>query len=173
MQDLGTLPGSDRSKARAVSGDGSVVVGYSPPATEGAFDASFRWTQATGMQGVGDLPGGGFGGGGAYGVSADGTWVVGASQSANGREAYRWNAATNTIEPLGDFPGGTFESTAWDVSADGSVVVGEGVDSSGNLPGIPLDRGHGHGQPRAAVQRLGLPGLGRVGRRFGDRGLGQ
>ena len=39
-------------------------------------DEAFRWTQATGMVGLGDLPGGSFNSI-AWGVSADGSVVVG------------------------------------------------------------------------------------------------
>jgi uncharacterized membrane protein len=43
MQDLGTLPGYDRSFANAVSADGSVVVG-------GSGRRAFRWTASGGME---------------------------------------------------------------------------------------------------------------------------
>ena len=41
-----------------------------------------------------------------------------------------------TFTPLGDLPGGDWDSQASDVSADGSVVVGSGVDSQGNTKGF-------------------------------------
>jgi probable HAF family extracellular repeat protein len=47
MQNLGTL-GGDRSEARGVSADGSVVVGWAENA-EGQKRA-FRWTAARGME---------------------------------------------------------------------------------------------------------------------------
>ncbi len=64
----------------------------------------------------------------AFDVSADGTVVVGVSDSINGWEAFRWTEADG-MEPLGDLPGGDFESWAFGVSADGSVVVGRGTRS--------------------------------------------
>lgn len=74
--------------------------------------------------GLGDLPGGAFESF-AGDVSADGTVVVGRSQSASGPEAFRWTASGGMVG-LGDLQGGSFESAAVGVSADGSVVVGTG-----------------------------------------------
>ena len=101
--------------ARAVSADGAVVVGNSNL-------QAYRWTEAEGAVGLGDLPGGGFDSLG-FDVSADGDVVVGDSQSASGTEAFRWTAETGMVG-LGDLPGGPFHSEARGVSADGSVVVG-------------------------------------------------
>ena len=56
--------------------------------------------------------------------------MVGASSSANGTEAFIWNAVDG-IRGLGDLPGGLFRSSAWDISADGQVVVGQGDSASG------------------------------------------
>jgi probable HAF family extracellular repeat protein len=82
---------------------------------------------------VGDLPGGSFHSI-AAGLSADGSTVVGRSNSASGPEAFR-RANGSTIEGLGDLAGGAFSSEATAVSADGSIVVGA---SDGDLP--PLSR---------------------------------
>ena len=65
--------------------------------------------------GLGDLPGG-IVNSMAYGVSADGTTVVGYGNSATGMEAFRWTQVCG-MQGLG-FP----EACA--ASADGSVVVG-------------------------------------------------
>jgi len=51
MADLGILKTGDDSAALAVSGDGSVVIGYSEDENE--HEKAFRWTQATKMQTVG------------------------------------------------------------------------------------------------------------------------
>ena len=59
----------------------------------------------------------------AYGVSTDGSVIVGWGTSGSGTEAFRWTDASGWVG-LGDLPGGTFYSIAWAVSADGSVVVG-------------------------------------------------
>lgn len=79
------------------------------------------WAQSAVLEPLGDLPGGSVYGA-ATAVSADGSVVVGASSSANGLEAFRWEGGV--MEGLGDLPGGPFSSVAQDVSADGSVVVG-------------------------------------------------
>ena len=54
---LGFLSGILNSEARAVSADGTVVVGMSN--VNSGLEA-FRWTLASGMVGLGDLPGGNF-----------------------------------------------------------------------------------------------------------------
>ena len=76
---------------------------------------------------LGELPGSGYGGG-ATAISADGSAVVGSSESGNGREAFRWTAAGG-MEGLGDIDSirvHYFFSEAYDVSGDGRVVVGMG-----------------------------------------------
>ncbi len=74
------------------------------------------------FMGLGDLPGRAFHSR-AWDISADGTTVVGGSESVNGPEAFRWTQSTGMVG-LGDLPGGPFFSEARAVSADGSVVVG-------------------------------------------------
>jgi len=129
---LGDLPGGNfNSRAYGVSADGSVVVGRSVSANG---PEAARWQNGT-MTGLGDLPGGNVNmpGGNfnslAYGVSADGSVVVGYGTSANGIEAARWQNGTMT--GLGDLPGRGFLSVAHGVSADGSVVVGYGESANG------------------------------------------
>lgn len=110
------------------------------------------------VKGLGDLPGGGFSSS-AFGVSADGTTVVGESLSTNGTEAFRWTS-DGGMTGLGDLPRGLFFSAAHDVSSDGSVVVGksnaksdreayrwtvaDGIEGLGDLPGGDI-----HGDARA------------------------
>jgi len=79
--------------------------------------------------GLGDLPGGSFSSF-TSDVSADGSVVVGSSNSSNGFEAFRWTADEGMVG-LGDLPGGSFSSTAMDMSADGSVVVGWSNSNNG------------------------------------------
>ena len=75
FQGLGDLPGGGfNSYASSVSGDGSVVVGFSS-SVNNAYEA-FRWTSTGGIVGLGELPGGGFSST-ANGVSGDGSVVVG------------------------------------------------------------------------------------------------
>lgn len=133
MVGLGFLPGnppelSPFSYAWGASADGSVVVGGSSSGLSRI--EAFRWTQAGGTVGLGDLPGGSFNSG-ARAVSADGSVVVGYGRSDSGPEAFRWTEARGMVG-LGDLPGGSFESYGWDVSADGSVVVGWGTTDIGS-----------------------------------------
>jgi probable HAF family extracellular repeat protein len=87
--------------------------------------ANCAWAAGYSFTPLGDLPGGSFSSH-AFGVSADGAVVVGASASESGREAFRWTRSEGMIA-LGDLPGGQFESRAGDVSDDGSVIVGTGA----------------------------------------------
>lgn len=63
----------------------------------------------------------------AFGVSADGSVVVGGTDSPSsedGRgEAFRWTQSSGMVA-LGDLPGGLFASAAVGVSSDGAVVTG-------------------------------------------------
>jgi len=121
FQGLGRTNRSFDSKTWGISSDGSVIVG---DGRTGLGDEAFRWTEAGGMVGLGDLPDGVFQSLGR-GVSSDGSVVVGLAQSASGQEAFRWTQAGGMVG-LGDLPGGIFGSFAQGVSADGLVVVGGG-----------------------------------------------
>ena len=97
-------------KPHGVSNSG-VVVGQT------SDEKAFRWTQADGMVSLG------VGGTGscAYGVSADGSVVVGYRRvDIGGDEAFRWTQPSGTAVLPSD-PG---HARAKAVSADGSVVVG-------------------------------------------------
>lgn len=67
-----------------------------------------------------------------YGVSADGSVIVGRSRSPNTtyHEAFRWEAG-NTVF-LGDLPDGAYRSIAYGISGDGSAIVGSSEGSGGN-----------------------------------------
>ena len=86
--------------------------------------------RAAELIGLGDLAGGSFTSR-AFGVSADGSVVVGQGASASGSEAFRWTQGSGMVG-LGDLAGGFFSSTAYSVSADGSLIVGKGSSASGN-----------------------------------------
>ena len=70
----------------------------------------------------------------AFGISADGSVVVGEGYWVSGGqahgEAFRW-AESEGMQALGDLAGGGFSSSAYAVSANGSVIVGIGSNSAG------------------------------------------
>lgn len=102
-----------------------------------------------GYQELGVLPGGSSSN--AYGVSADGSVVVGYSASTNGNRAFRWTQTDDTMSSLGVLTGGT-SSFGRGVNADGSVVVGASYTSTG-------DRAFRWTQADNTMQDLGvLPG---------------
>lgn len=82
---------------------------------------------AQSFQGIGDLTGGIFKSF-AYGVSADGTTVVGGGTSAAGTEAVYFR--NGTLVTLGDLAGGAVDSYASSTNFDGSVIVGTGRNAA-------------------------------------------
>ena len=129
---LGDLPGGAfQSLGRGLSGDATTVVGYSQSADSAASRSNgeaFRWTAGTGLQPLGDLPGGLYQSFGDA-TSRDGTVVVGESNGSS-VEPFRWTASGGMVG-LG-LPGAYPRAATADVSADGSVVVGNGLDFSLN-----------------------------------------
>ena len=140
FEGLGDLPGgSHGSYPIAISPDGTVVVGqgnsvcpYSPISCNDAY----RWTSATGIMSIGDLPGGHFLSQ-ANAVSTNGDVVVGEAESSlAGREAFRWTMSGGMV-PLVPPPAGSFldpsnrYSGASGVSGDGTIVVGESQSPTG------------------------------------------
>ena len=129
---LGDLPGGDNySAAFGISPNGQYVVGRS--ASAGPGDATgyeaFIWSKATGMSGLGDLPGGGaFGIGTA--VSTNGV-VSGYGETDLGTEPFRWTPSTGLLS-LSELSGaGPYLGNAFDISADGNTIIGGAY----NLPG--------------------------------------
>ena len=120
------------SGATGVSADGSVIVGFDGSVGSGE---AFRWTRATGMTGLGFLPG--RSSSSTEAVSADGSTVVGWSGTRPSCEAFIWTDQTQQMQGLGVLPGQT-GSWALDVSADGSAVVGGGDGPSGAFIWDPI-----------------------------------
>ncbi len=148
---LGQPPGASSSAARAISADGTVVVGDGGPAFAGV---GFRWTAASGMQDLGTLPGGSYSF--APGISDDGAVATGYGDSSLGQRAYRWTSATGMVD-IGGLPGAT-QVLGSDANKDGSVLVGTvnttsgyrafrwtsaGMTSLGTLSGGALSFGYG------------------------------
>lgn len=135
--DLGSLGGATGfSSAYGVNGDGSVIVGAS--ALTGGLTAggliptqhAFRWTSATGMVDLGSIAPGASR---AFGVSEDGTIVVGDSSIGGGvTHAFKWTQA-NGFTDLGSLSAGT-NSRAAAISGDGSAIVGEAQLTVGGGP---------------------------------------
>jgi len=116
----GVAGGDFMTMAMAVSSNGSVIAGYGTAG--GIAGQAVRWTQGTGLVGCGFLPG--ETGSTAYGMSGDGSTIVGFS----GSQAFRWTAGSGIVG-LGFLSGGT-DSDAYAASADGSVIVGYGYSST-------------------------------------------
>ncbi|WP_174990107.1 hypothetical protein [Pandoraea aquatica] len=106
-------------EAAAVNADGSVVVGYVRTGYNTSY--AFRWTADGGTQNLGSLGSGVSSN--AFGVSADGTTVVGGSlaKGMSEQRAFRWTAASGMTN-LGTLGGDA--SYAISANANGSVVVG-------------------------------------------------
>lgn len=149
---LGFLPGDTHvyggSGAIAVSANGSVIVGSAVGDSVGNHHA-FRWTQATGMQDLGTLPGGFYSN--ATAISADGTIIAGGSNNAPNNTgpvfAFRWTQATG-MQKLSDLlaargisPGaGVVLGGAAAMSADGKITVGNLTGPGGTLLGYYIAR---------------------------------
>lgn len=122
MQLLSALPnGLDDAVARAVSHDGSVIVGdQDVPADLGGYEA-FRWTESTGAVGLGVLNEI-WHRSRATVISGDGAVVAGYDTGSG--QAFRWTEDSGLV-PLGgvgiDLPRPT------GISFDGSVIVGNGA----------------------------------------------
>jgi probable HAF family extracellular repeat protein len=136
---LGVLPGHKHSVAHAVSGDGSVVVGGS----ESSGARAFRWTRETGMTDLGP-PTSGRCDSRAFGVSANGSVVVGQWCPGSKLEAFVWDTTrgmrslSELIESRSDLDAtraGWRLMVAKSVSHDGIVVVGTGLNPSGDREG--------------------------------------
>jgi len=128
---LGELSGGpDNSLVRAISADGTTLLGVSE--SDVGIEA-VRWTK----EGTAIEPMGYFGISSVYGnvsspndLSQDGSTVVGSSTDSNGHShAFRWTESTGMI-PLGASPVTSYWSRANSVSPDGTKVVGEGESAS-------------------------------------------
>jgi probable HAF family extracellular repeat protein len=128
FQGLGFLPGANSSAATAVSRDGRVIAGHSGNGPVRAF----RWTAEQGLIALGELPGGDQGNA-AFGISADGSTIVGRAVQHPGRRAFRWTAATG-MAALGPSSRDAAYDTAYAASHDGSVIVGDGGADGGQHP---------------------------------------
>lgn len=144
-------PGNFKSDCRGVSGNGSIVTGFSREVIAGSppqnRDHAFRFSNGTiASIGVAGQATGSLGTSFGYAVSSDGNWIVGSSGAPGftTNRAFRWSQALG-FEVLPALPG-TSASAARAVSGDGAVVVGDSAEiafrwssTSGTLamPAIP------------------------------------
>jgi len=99
------------------------------------------WTEAGGMVGLGELPGGAFDSS-AMAISADGSIVVGESSVDSGGGAFIWDAE-NGMRQLDQVLTDDFglDLTGWTlirakgISDDGFTIVGQGLNPSGENEG--------------------------------------
>ncbi len=120
---LGDLPGNEHSsKAWAVSGDGSVVVGQASSERSENREA-FRWTPEEGMVALGDLDGGGFYSL-ATGTTYDGRIIVGQGRRFPDDEVWYWTRKTGMVG-IG-VPDGWRNTRFPRISPEGGVIVGYG-----------------------------------------------
>ena len=128
------------------------------------------------FHGLGDLPGGQFESH-AFGVSADGTTVVGHSFSANGdKEAFRWTK-TDGMLGLGDLQTLRADSRANATSRDGTVVVGSGRSGTkkgtmGSTTAFRWTKAEGMRRPRLVARPICKQcGTGHIGRWYDNSRL--
>ncbi len=154
MMDLGDLPGGRHySSAHGINDSGQIVGGSG--AVLGQVlplgDHAFLWTTASGMQDIGELPGG-YDHAWASAINNSGQ-VVGTSPAVSGYRAFLWASGGGMMD-LGTLRGGTDESFGHDINESGQVVgssraadfsyshaflwtSGAGMTDLGELPGGP------------------------------------
>ena len=126
MTGLDDLPGGIfDSLAIDVSANGQFIVGHG---TNGTAQVAVRWN-GNSIMALDELILDGSSQ--AWGVSGDGSVVVGEADSPLGREAFLWTESGGMIG-LGNLTGGTHNSQAKGVSADGTVVVGSSGTPTGD-----------------------------------------
>jgi hypothetical protein len=117
--DLMPFFNSPSSLARAVSGDGSVIVGHE--SSQGArWVGGVRTFFTYSGQSVGS----------AFAVSHDGTIAIGDAPQAAPTNSWRWDAGTNSVSLLPNLPGATTNPNVVDLVDDGSQILG----TTGSIP---------------------------------------
>lgn len=114
--------GNRYSAGFACSDNGNIIVGASDEGRSGGEGGAPMIWNPGGMRYLGSL-GGPLTYGQALACSADGSVVVGISQTKDGFQAFRWTRPTG-MGSIGDIEGGPVNARATGVSADGSVIVG-------------------------------------------------
>lgn len=113
---------------RAISADGSTIVGDGSDPLMHIRDHALRWTVAGGAQSLPELPGALSSS--AVAVNADGSTIVGV---CNANRAVRWSASEGVVDLNNYFPFIGIDLTGWTltdahaVSADGFTIAGTGL----------------------------------------------
>jgi len=138
---LGDLPGGPfHTWALGISADGSTVVGRSKSSDADADSyEAFRWTQATGMVGLGDVVLGAPRSR-AEEVSSDGSVVAG---SAGGGWPFLWTQATGMVG-IEDTTGTYTSARPFALSADGTTMVGTGRSAAAGNEAFRWTAGTGY-----------------------------
>ena len=116
--------------ANATNSDGSVIVGSS------MGSQAWRWTQTTGAQGIGVLPGFNFRGY-AFDLTEDGGTIVGTCGFGWDRDAFIWTAETGMLKLDTWLSDQGLDLAGWDlhtatgISEDASVIAGWGFGPGG------------------------------------------
>ena len=122
----------DSAVAYDISDDGSIIVGFSNAGEDFNFNThAVRWTES-GIESLGTLDTGSNTGIGsvAYGISGDGSTIVGGSGEPGklGMTAFRYTDATGMVS-LGRLNDGS-NSEAYAASNNGAVIVGQAADGN-------------------------------------------
>jgi len=126
FQSLGDLPGGIfSSSVKGVSDNGKVIIGYGMTSLG---EEAFRWTERTGMVGLGNLPDNIFKKSWANSVSPDGNVIVGygdpVGQGWNTYKGFVWTLSEGMRE-IGTLDTSN-RSMALCVSGNGTVIAGDG-----------------------------------------------
>lgn len=137
------------SQAYAISDDGSVIVGRATFPSGSTL--AFRWTEATGMQPLGDLPGGDAASL-AFAICGNSNVIVGVGNSGTSHQ-FRWTEATGMQDLGGVYPG-----RALACSDDGSVIVGDFNRPDGSRVATIWDAQNGIRNLQDVLLELGVTG---------------
>jgi probable HAF family extracellular repeat protein len=125
MQALPVVPGGQQATPTGISSDGQIIAG-TVLVQSGCCTftrEAFRWTTSSGLTTLGHLGPSFVPSTSAYGISADGSTIVGTSNFGSQFRAYRWTEAVGFESLISTATPAPFhEATA--VSENGTVVVG-------------------------------------------------
>lgn len=120
ISELPRLTSEGAARANGISRDGQVIIGWND--TDVGYRRAVKWVDGTISE---FLDGKGSQVGEALGINRDGSVIVGTGAGADGKEAWRWTAATG-VQPIGIIGTGSFfdRAYAFSVSDDGNLIGG-------------------------------------------------